>query len=356
MADATKFILAVLVVVSLHTSAFGQRRGRAQGNKGTTTRRQTVSLPFPPPRDYEHKRPVSSRYDRFEDKTTVAVETEFSTAIDLRASFSYSGQKLLSPPSAVVLIFTEISSPRIGVLPGGGFIRNREAIFLIEGRAVRAAGVYRRGGVNENGWREEYLGIEMPLRTFLELVNARSVSARVAGFEVDFSDEQMEALRDLASRMNPKANVDAAESTASQPTQPTLETKEHDAEAVSSHLESLAAQSQSTALSVSPLVGRWIFETSMPDEKKVTLSVTFRVVNGSYKCLNFQTGQVIEFRDCAITGNSFTFKFQSTARDGRAWNFTYTGSVQDNKAVGKVIADDGNVRPTTLPLTGTRID
>lgn len=355
MTRTAKILMALLMICSLQISASGQRRRSAQGGRGAAARQQTVTLPFPPLRTYVHQSPVESKYDRFNNRTSVSVETGLNAVLNLRASFSYSGNRLLSPADSVVLIFTQISSYRLGI-SGGDFIRNREVIILSDGRAVRTKGVYQNGGISENGWHEEDLGIELPVRTFLTIINSQSVSAKMADMEVDFSKETFEALSDLASRMNPKANVDAAESTARRRTQSTLETKEQDAEAVSSQLESLAAQSQSAPQSVTPLVGKWIFETNMTDDRKLTLNVTFRSVNGSYKCLNFQTGQVIEFRDCVITGNSFTFKFQSTARDGRAWNFTYTGNVQGNKAAGKVIADDGSARSMTLPLTGTRIE
>jgi hypothetical protein len=364
MSRTIRFTLALFLLTALPYLTHSQGKRGSQNRRDTRSRQQSVSLTFPPLRDYAHSQSVESSYDRFEGETSTKVETELTATLYLNASFRHSGQKLLSPPNSVVFIFKEISSYSLGIRRGD-FIRNRGVILLIEGRPLRATGIYQNGGENENGWHEEYLGIELPVRTFLKLVNAQNVGVKVASMEADFSHENMEALRDLASRMNPNAKIEEESSTSPRENQSAFAAAGQEAKSISSELESLATQSnqlpttqsQQKALpqTVSSLVGTWLLQVTTPDKKKTSFNVKFEEANGSYKCLSFEDGVAAEIRDCTITGSNFTFKLRNVPTGENTFDFTVMGSVKVNNIEGKVIVDHASGASVSLPLTGTRL-
>jgi hypothetical protein len=361
-----KILLVVLIFGSLQTSAFGQRRGRVQGSKGTAPRQQAVNLPFPTARQYVHQSPVVGRYDRFNDRTSVSVETGLNAVLRLRASFSYGGDKLHSPPNSVVFIFTQISSYRLGI-SGGDFIRNREVIILSDGQPVRKRGVYNDGGVTENGWHEEDLAIEIPVRAFLSIVNSQSVSAKVSGFEIDFTRENFEALRDLASRMNPNAKVEPTEQDSPSLTQSSLEAKAREAEAISSQLESLAARSnQPTAnqvkqpteppRKVSPLVGSWLLRLSNANGQSNSLGFQIEQEGEAEKCYVVDGGVKMQLTNCTVSPDGFSFLLKNVPIEGQRFDITFSGRLTGGSISGNAVANSPTGISVTLPMTGTRIE
>lgn len=73
---------------------------------------------------------------------------------------------------------------------------------LIDGTRKDFGNLERDGNVGES-YVMEHLTTHIPLEDCLELVNAKVVEGQLFSTEFKLTNEQLEALRDFASRMNP---------------------------------------------------------------------------------------------------------------------------------------------------------
>jgi hypothetical protein len=331
MSNCLRIALALTLICLSLALTLAQRRSRIPSKGNAGARQPTAALAFPPRRDFNHSGHVETTFDKFDNRTSVSIETNIGTVLDLHASFAYAGDKLLRPPISVALIFETYSSARLGVI-GENFIRNREIVLLADGRVIRQTGIYQAGSYNpDNSYRYEYLATELPLRTFLTIVSARSVSAKVAGSEVEFTDENLEALRDLASRMNPQAQEQPALSVVAAPT-PT--------------------PSPIPPRAASDIIGTWMLQVTAPDNQSATLTLIVRQERGGLSCVIEGGG---ERRSCTATGNSFTFLLPNVPVSGQVFDCNYSGSAEGKRIAGKVLISNPSGISITLPLTGTWI-
>jgi len=172
----------------------------------------TVSASFPAQRKFNHNHKISTSFDRFKNLTTISAELYgggFLNASTLTgdASFGYRGKTLSTPPRFVLITLRTL-------WPGEyRFLKNHELLFLVDdsipidvGETVYDADVSTGAG-NLIEVHEATTAI-LSVTQFLQLVNGKKVEFRLGGEgplheQRMLKDDQLELLRDLASRMAP---------------------------------------------------------------------------------------------------------------------------------------------------------
>ena len=124
-----------------------------------------------------------------------------SPELRLQAMFVHETRRLLRPPVTLSLAFHSIAaiprfseSPAVSIVADGTSLRLGPTVRQIERRADAV---------------HETVALRIPRGWFLWLVNAKQLSGRIDGVEFALSDAHIEALRDLASRMDPTAHSGA---------------------------------------------------------------------------------------------------------------------------------------------------
>jgi hypothetical protein len=334
MGNLLGIALAIIFISSSHALTFAQNRSSTQSRRYP----QKANLTFPSSRLFSHQNPIQSDFDKFDNRTSMSVETELRVLLKLRASFSYVGNKLSTPPSTIVLIFETFTSVRLDIR-GINFLKNREITILADGRVIRMMGVYDSGDVNPTtSYRPEYLGIELPIKTYLMIVNAHSVSAKVAGAEVDFSEENLEALRDLASRMNPHAQEQPP--TASQPN--------------FGQVAKPFPTSQPSLISTN-LLGAWRLQIKGDNGQVLVFQLTIRQKGDTFNGMMQSSEGIVQFDNISINGNSFSTSTSGIVQ-GQTVTIGITGKVEGDRMNGSITITAQSRVSLSAPFTGMPIN
>ena len=198
-------ILFVLVIsVFASGSISGQRRSRSLSAQKTFTDDLTVSA-IPEKRAFNHNEKIEWRYDNIKDITVVNLDKMWvGPRFRLSAYFGCYGQGCdRSTPSYVRIFLKRTSSSgwRLGKAPS--------VVIRANGRVKRIQPEYERelqpaqfiGGSTYGPYYAEFLKFDLSTRAFLYLVNSQAVEMRVGREALKLNESQMEALRDLASRI-----------------------------------------------------------------------------------------------------------------------------------------------------------
>jgi len=196
----------VLACVSLTSAQNSQddeiRRMAAETVFGRQPATQQPNVSIPATRKFNHKIKIKTDYDKFSDSTDVQMmHTEVynirGRKISMNALYSYPG-RTPSKPRVVTLAFNSIS-------PEWQFLRERYLTILAGGRK---AGPGQMELINTriegSGRVTETVSMDIPVDDFLYMINSGTVEIQLSGFgsaEFSLSYEQLEALRDFASRM-----------------------------------------------------------------------------------------------------------------------------------------------------------
>ena len=196
----------VLACVSLTSAQNSQddelRRIAAEAVFGRQPTIQQPNISIPAKRKFDHKIKIKTDYDKFNDTTDVQMmHTEVYNVrgrkISMNALYSYPG-RTPSKPRVVTLAFNSTS-------PEWQFLRERNLTILADGRK---AGPGRMELINtrieDSGRVTETVSMDIPVIDFLFAINSGTVEIQLSGFgvaEFSLSYEQLEALRDFASRM-----------------------------------------------------------------------------------------------------------------------------------------------------------
>jgi hypothetical protein len=176
----------------------------AEGVFGRQPLTQQPDISIPAKRKFDHKIKIKADYDKFSDSTDVQMmHTEVynnrGQKIYMTALFTYQG-RTPSKPRVVTLAFNSTS-------PDWQFLRQRDLTVLAGGRK---AGPGKMELVNtrieDSGRVTETVSMDVPVNDFLYMINSGTVEIQLSGFgvaEFSLSFEQLEALRDFASRMQP---------------------------------------------------------------------------------------------------------------------------------------------------------
>ena len=202
-------LFALLISLSASSPVFGQRRGRTRLTEKTfideIALAETTLRDVPAKRDFNHHEKIDWRYDNVKDITVVNLDKMWvGPHLRLSAYFGCYGQGCDESPPSYVRIFLTTSSSR-----GWRLGKGSPVVIRADGRLKRIQPEYERemqpakivGGSTYGPYYAEYLKFDLSTRVFLSLVNSRSVEMRVGREDVKFSESQMEALRDLASRL-----------------------------------------------------------------------------------------------------------------------------------------------------------
>ncbi len=162
----------------------------------TTTAKDSI----PPRKTYRHSFPIQESYDRISGATIVTLlpPRDFSKwtnkPANLFVGYGYQGT-IPSPPKAVsfnltTLIWYNYACYDLALLLNGER-RLRFSTTLTENKFPGQVGT------------TTVISMLLPLDDFLEVANANQIEGRVCNIDFVLSGEQMEALRDVASRMKP---------------------------------------------------------------------------------------------------------------------------------------------------------
>jgi hypothetical protein len=200
-------LLALLISLFASSSASGQRRGRSR--KAQKTYIDTLSTAtlrdVPAKRTFNHNEKIDWRYDSVKDITVVNLDKMWvGPRLRLSAYFGCYGQGCDESTPSYVRIYLTVSS-------SGGWRLGKGAPVVIRanGRQKRVQPEYERevqpaklvGGSTYGPYYVEYLKFDLSTRAFLSLVNSQSIEMQVGREDVKFNESQMEAMRDLASRL-----------------------------------------------------------------------------------------------------------------------------------------------------------
>ena len=200
-------LLALLVSLFASSSASGQRRGRSR--KAQKTYIDTLSTAtlrdVPAKRTFNHNEKIDWRYDSVKDITVVNLDKMWvGPRLRFSAYFGCYGQGCDESTPSYVRVYLTASST-------GGWRLGKGAPVVIraDGRLKRVQPEYERevqpaklvGGSTYGPYYVEYLKFDLSTRAFLSLVNSQSIEMQVGREDVKFNERQMEAMRDLASRL-----------------------------------------------------------------------------------------------------------------------------------------------------------
>lgn len=245
-------VLAVCGVVLLRTGTDSKPAAGSQADRSPNP--STHALRFPPPTshghtfkswDGEHPTEVEEKYDEFSDLTTTSVEVRPFTDkfFSLAVTATRKGQSPSTTPESVEILFTAES------VWGFPFKSESEMWLLLDGRRLQLSGWQRAESTSpstealvasatkiqrmnehirtiERDTKEhrvtprkssedfdvpvmrdtDYwvrLSKSVPISDFLDIVNAKSVRGRIGSCEFTVSEEELDVLRDFASRLAP---------------------------------------------------------------------------------------------------------------------------------------------------------
>lgn len=179
-----------------------------------------VSAQSTPQRKFKHGGEIVTRYDKATNLTSVLLQSyrlknsiggpdEMVNAIDLIAGFTYSGTGMVGNPKAIEFVL-EISRLR----PRSKKAEIKELTAEIEKQQISLGKPILIGSTKEHlegdikglgtlriDTLKEKLGVLIPVDVFRKLAAAKVVKLESGDVKVTLRDKQLEALRDLASRI-----------------------------------------------------------------------------------------------------------------------------------------------------------
>ena len=204
---ATHAAIGTLCVCLLGLSA----RSEAQGG-GPAARPRALSIPAP--REFRHHETIVVGYDEPSGFGSVSLRPMVvadSPQLTLTALFIFKGKVLEAPPPKVSLGFVSK-----GGAPRYASAASRTLRFTLNGERQLRVGELFRTVDSSAGRVTETLVARLDTPLFLRLTSAQRVVGQLGATRFELREDQLEALRDFASRMSPTtfrlAGTPAAES------------------------------------------------------------------------------------------------------------------------------------------------
>ena len=206
-----RFSILFVLLISLFASSSisGQKRSRSRTVKKTFTDDITLSATtlrdVPAKRTFNHHEKIDWRYDNIKDITVVNLDKMWvGPHLRFSAYFGCYGQGCDESTPSYVRIFLTTSSRR-----GWRLGKGTSVVIRADGRLKRVQPEYERevqpaklvGGSTYGPYYAEYLKFDLSTRVFLYLVNSKTLEMKIGREDMKFSENHMEALRDLASRL-----------------------------------------------------------------------------------------------------------------------------------------------------------
>lgn len=157
----------------------------------------TLKQLIPPRLPYVHSYQIAEEYDRFKGRTVVDLAPDYGEMTSLRqgslwVNYSYDGQTP-SPPATLVFALWSVNDD-------WEYLNCHSLNFLIDGSPLQVD-TERKGEVLSGGRVSETIMSTLATKDFLKLVNAKLVEGKLCNTEFKLSAEQMQGLKDVASRM-----------------------------------------------------------------------------------------------------------------------------------------------------------
>jgi hypothetical protein len=176
---------------------------------------QAVKLTPPPKGKYKFDGKIETTYDGTKDETmvffkpiriesaewpswegTTVVNTE---GLAISMYFTYTGQRLVTPSWIGIGFLSSTTNPEE--------YTDYVLSFLVDGKAIAlgAVNVLKKGGIRtpQGLIVREIFESRIPYEQFLILANAKKSKFRIGAKEFNLDKQQLEAIRDLASRSSP---------------------------------------------------------------------------------------------------------------------------------------------------------
>jgi hypothetical protein len=150
----------------------------------------------PAPRAFAHHERLTSTFDAIRNETAVAVSgLRLTRDLSLGATFWHAGAEMTSRPFFVRIAINLDGDAWAHALDSAFVLTFEDGTQLSLGRPVPDSSAIVPGGGR--------VLLDLSLQVFLRVVQAKQVIGSLAGEQFAFSEEQLEALRDLASRTLP---------------------------------------------------------------------------------------------------------------------------------------------------------
>lgn len=189
-----KILFVGIVLLFLTSTDYAQRKATPRKKQSTPVTQKATDSRLTPPtnRKFNHSFELTSDYDKFENTTKVQLRIPINSVETMYLVFSFNGEKIKQAPKQILFQYFGNSSKFF--LPVKDFVvltdRDRLRIKIIQLPEL------------DNGKIPFAAVFDYP--TFLRIANGESVEMKIGETELIFDDESLEALKDFASRTNPK--------------------------------------------------------------------------------------------------------------------------------------------------------
>lgn len=176
---------------------------------------------IPAPRAFAHHATIQmgyhepSGYGLVELRPMVVAE---KPEVRLAAMYNFKGRALTAPPEAVGLAVQTVDAP-------GAFGAAKRLVFTLDDGSTVVTDSLITVVDGSSGHRIETRSRKVLRRDFLRIANSTRVTARAGSLEFTLGEEQLEALRDFASRMSPAAHAAALAAASAKVETPAFELK-----------------------------------------------------------------------------------------------------------------------------------
>lgn len=164
-----------------------------------------IPLRYPSRVEFDHGYGITTEYDEFDDKTSMALKFEREIKdlrageasnlewCDLRIISYYDGKVRQDHPLLVTLMFTVKHDY------GWKYLECNRMTFLSEGKRYAPSVVWDGDAKTSL----EFLITSMPIAEFLAMIDVDQIRGKICNDEFEFSSQQVEAMIDFASRLAP---------------------------------------------------------------------------------------------------------------------------------------------------------
>lgn len=151
-------------------------------------------LNFPPKKAYQHKFKFKTEYEKINNYTTVGFDNmQLGNSLSLRAFFISTGKEISTPKTIAVTFVSSTENWR--------YLQYRPIYLLLNGTERISLGEPDNNTSVHSGSVLEQMHIELPIETYLKIVNSNSIEGSIGITKFKFKESQIEALRDFATKM-----------------------------------------------------------------------------------------------------------------------------------------------------------
>lgn len=156
-----------------------------------------TSIDIPLQNTYKHTSTITEEYDRFKKETVITMYSSLADSFKGRPHglvviYSYPGEKAQIPDKVEIGFSSTYED--------WTYLRCHDLTFLIDGEPVSVRSEHIGDVLSGGSVAETVIGFLTP-QIFLQMANAKKLEGKICNDEFVFSESQMEALRDTASRM-----------------------------------------------------------------------------------------------------------------------------------------------------------